>query len=104
MLESVLYILLGLLIGYALGILRTHLPLVNYFRDYYRRQSEARMRSHTNFLITQAQSLGAALDSHRCAATASFEKRGHRSSHHLSLSVRPNFNERRDNLSKTDRA
>lgn len=101
MIEMILIFLLGLMVGYAFGALRASTPLVKYWRDYYHRQADARMRSHTNFLIKQAQSLGAALESHRCAATASFVG-GRRSSRRFALVVRPNFNGRRNNLSKTD--
>ena len=66
----------GMLFGWTLGTIRTNAPLIRYFRDYYRRQAEARMRQHTNFLLAQAQQFGAALKSHRSAATEAFKGGG----------------------------
>jgi hypothetical protein len=75
------FLVVGLIIGWALGTLRTNASLILYFRDYYRRQADERMRGHTNYLIGLTKSYGAAADSHRRAATEAFDggRRGFRS-------------------------
>jgi hypothetical protein len=72
-LEVLIIFALGILVGWTLGTIRTHAPLINHFRDYYHRQAEARVRQHTGFVLSQMQSFGAALKSHRSAANASVE-------------------------------
>ena len=50
--------MLGIVIGYAIGTARVHLPLINYFRDYYERQAEMRMAQHTRFLLSWIRMFG----------------------------------------------
>jgi hypothetical protein len=52
-------LMLGIVIGYLIGVARVHLPLVNYFRVYYQRQAEARMAQHTRFLASLIKLHGA---------------------------------------------
>jgi hypothetical protein len=68
-----LFLAVGLVIGWALGTLSMNASLICYFRDYYRRQAEARVRQHMNFLLTQTNNFGTALQSHRRAATEAFD-------------------------------
>jgi hypothetical protein len=66
---------LGLVIGYGIGVTRIHWPLVNYFRDYYRRKAEARMQGHLHFLLALINLQGAAA-SHRGVLPGA-DERGH---------------------------
>lgn len=67
LLPFILTFALGLVIGWAIGVARVNWPLINWFRSYYARRAEERMRQHTQFLIAQVNLFGAVAVSHRSA-------------------------------------
>ena len=75
------FLVVGLIIGWSLGTIRANASLILYFRDYYQRQAQERMRTHTNYLLSMMKTFGTAAHSHRRAVTEAFDggRRGFRS-------------------------
>jgi hypothetical protein len=64
-----LFFAFGLFIGWTVGTAYVHAPLVNYFRDYYRRWANERCAEHLRFVQSLISLHGAAAASHRSAVT-----------------------------------
>lgn len=59
-LEFFLTLAIGLICGWALGTVRTHWPMVSYFRTYYYERAEECIRAHANSTLVGNQQYGAA--------------------------------------------
>jgi hypothetical protein len=55
LIPTLIILALGIIIGWWLGASYYHWPLINFYRAYYQRHAEERIRQHTQFLISVCQ-------------------------------------------------